>query len=75
MVRLSLFFLAAACGSLPLAATAGDDDMISTDRPDFVESSQVVGRGRLQLETSVQWERDHGVRTLTTPTLLRQPGW
>jgi hypothetical protein len=74
MVRLSSLLFAAACG-LPLAASAGDDDTISSDRPDFVESSQVVGKGRLQLETSLQWERDRAggvtARTLTTPTLLR----
>jgi hypothetical protein len=66
--------LAALC--LPFAsAQAADDDSISTDRPDFVESSQVVGKGRLQLETSVQWDRLRDgasrERTLTTPTLLR----
>ena len=70
----SCFLLLAACG-LPLAASAAADDSIATDRPDFVESSQVVGRGRLQLETSLQWERDRAdgvtARTLTTPTLLR----
>lgn len=69
----SILFMAAAC-CLPPPASA-DDDAIATDRPDFVESSQVVGRGRVQLETSLQWERarDAGVtvRTLTTPTLLR----
>ena len=74
MARFSFLLLAAACG-LPLAASAGDDDTISTDRPDFVESSQVVGKGRLQQETSLQWERDRAggvtARTLTTPTLLR----
>lgn len=74
MARFSFLLLAAACG-LPLAASAGDDDTISTDRPDFVESSQVVGKGRLQLETSLQWERDRAggvtARALTTPTLLR----
>jgi hypothetical protein len=47
----------------------------STDRPDFVESSQVVGKGRIQLETSVQWDRKRAtlstIRTLSTPTLLR----
>lgn len=52
-----------------------DDEPITTDRPDFVESSDVVGKGRFQLETSLAWERDRtgGVRTrlASTPTLLR----
>ena len=51
------------------------EESIATDRPDFVESSNVVGRGRLQVETSFLLERDRnaGVRTrvLSTPTLLR----
>lgn len=59
-----------------LAAPArADDEPIATDRPDFVESSDVVGKGRFQLETSLAWERDRtgGVRTrlASTPTLLR----
>jgi hypothetical protein len=69
--QLSLL-LAALC--LPLAATA-DDDAISPDRPSVAESSQVVGKGRFQLETGIQWDRrrdpDLHERTLTTPTLLR----
>jgi hypothetical protein len=72
-------FLLAACGLiLSIAATnarAGDNDSIDPDRPGFAESSKVVGKGRVQLETSLQWERqrddtEHS-RTLTTPTLLR----
>ncbi|WP_233151797.1 transporter [Pelomonas sp. KK5] len=63
--------------SLPLAfsAPAQAEEGIVTDRPDFVESSDVVGRGRWQLETSVAGERDKvdgiRVRGLSTPTLLR----
>ena len=75
MIPLRSLFLVLATCSLPPAASATDDDTISTDRPDFVESSQVVGKGRLQLETSAQWERERAdgvtARTLTTPTLLR----
>ena len=63
---------------LPLAAHAAEPpeaDKIVTDRPDFVESSDVVGKGRFQLETSVQLERnkEDGLRErgLSTPTLLR----
>jgi len=51
-------------------------DPISTDRPDFVESSLVVGAGRVQIETSLSTEHAdgfgrHSARTLATPTLLR----
>jgi hypothetical protein len=66
------------CLSLSLLcglAHAGDDDAINTDRPDFVESSKVVGKNRFQLETSAAWERQRDdalhSRTLSTPTLLR----
>ena len=66
--------LAVLCSSTVSPAHAGDDG-IETDRPDFVESSKVVGKGRIQLETSAAWERqrddDRHSRTLTTPTLLR----
>jgi hypothetical protein len=51
------------------------DDSISTDRPDFVESSAVVGKGRFQVETSAAYERSSrdGVRERmsSTPTLFR----
>jgi hypothetical protein len=48
---------------------------IATDRPDFVESSAVVGAGAVQVEASVAYGRT-GVgsekqASLTTPTLLR----
>lgn len=61
---------------LMLASPAlADEEPIATDRPDFVESSDVVGKGRVQIETSMAWERDRqgGVRTrlTSTPTLLR----
>ncbi|MCA1856545.1 transporter [Massilia oculi] len=63
--------------ALLLCATspAHSQDTIATDRPDFVESSNVVGNGRLQVETSVLFERDRQgpvrARSLATPTLLR----
>lgn len=49
----------------PVATAA---EPIATDRPDFVESSLTVGRGRTQLETSLA--RDDG-GAWSTPTLLR----
>ena len=63
-------------------AVHGQEKPISTDRPDFVESSQTVGQGRFQIETSAARERysNAGMKTtrLTTPTLLRYgiaPKW
>lgn len=59
----------------PLLAQADEKDQIVTDRPDFVESSNVVGAGRFQIETSFALDRNkaNGVkeRTYSTPTLLR----
>lgn len=50
-------------------------DALVTDRPDFVESSDVVGRGRVQIETGLGFERNEAdglkTRTRSTPTLLR----
>ncbi|MTV39303.1 transporter [Duganella radicis] len=58
-----------------LACAAEEKDQIVTDRPDFVESSNVVGAGRFQIETSFALDRNkaNGVkeRTYSTPTLLR----
>ena len=58
-----------------LAFVARADENIVTDRPDFVESSDVVGKGRVQIETSwaVERSRDGAAkeRTSSTPTLLR----
>jgi hypothetical protein len=48
-----------------------EEDTIATDRPDFVESSLTVGDRRLQVETSLAWERDGNVNGYATPTLLR----
>lgn len=57
------------------AAQADPDDAISPDRPGFANAPDVVGRHRIQLETSLQWDRerhdDEHERTLSTPTLLR----
>ncbi|MYM75025.1 transporter [Duganella sp. FT134W] len=59
----------------PLLAQADEKDQIVTDRPDFVESSNVVGAGRFQIETSFALDRNkaNGIkeRTYSTPTLLR----
>jgi len=70
---------ALAAAALALAAlahaTALAADAIATDRPDFVESSDVVGKGRVQIETGVSFERnktaDERTRARSTPTLVR----
>lgn len=62
-----------ACLALAPAAYAADP--ISTDRPDFVESSDVVGAGRVQIETGFSSERNQAdglkSRIRSTPTLVR----
>ncbi len=73
--RCALSISAAVLALCALPASADDKDEIITDRPDFVESSNVVGKGRLQIETSLAWERskDQGssVRGTSTPSLFR----
>jgi hypothetical protein len=60
---------------LALSTPARAAEAIATDRPDFVESSDVVDPGRFQIETSIGGERSRiGAQTLhalATPTLLR----
>lgn len=57
------------CAASALSAQA--EGPIATDRPDFVESSQTVGQGRVQVETSLAWEKADGTEATSTPTLLR----
>ncbi|HET7796186.1 MAG TPA: transporter [Rhizobacter sp.] len=65
----------ALCAGLACAPAAFAGEVIATDRPDFVESSDVVDPGRFQIETSLSAERNSGdgvkTRTYSTPTLLR----
>jgi hypothetical protein len=60
---------------LSFHAWAAGEEPIVPDRPGVAESSQVVGKGRFQVETSFARERDANgpevVHTTTTPTLLR----
>ena len=54
--------------ALPVCCVAAEpDDWISTDRPDFVDSPEVVGKGRAQLETGFQQSKNER----STPLLLR----
>jgi len=56
-------------------AHAAESSAIVPDRPDFVESSNVVGKNRFQVESSVAIEKNNrdGVRsgTFATPVLFR----
>jgi len=76
-MRLHLITRPAALAAAALACTLAHagDDTIATDRPDFVESSDVVGAGRFQVETGLTSDRHAQdgvtVHTLTTPTLFR----
>jgi len=69
------------CLLLCVLAPARAEEPISTDRPDFANSSDTVGRGTWQLETGLAWERTRVDRvattTWTTPLLLRigTDGW
>jgi len=67
------FLVGASLVLVPAASWA--DGSIQTDRPDFVESSNTVGKGIFQIETSLSWEenRTDGVSetVYSTPTLLR----
>src|SRR5262247_1179263 len=63
-----LVILAAAPGQ---AQTSQPDPELVTDRPDFTESSEVVGRGVLQVESGLTLEQpDDSVRQVTLPQLL-----
>lgn len=55
--------------------SANDEDLINPDRPGIADGSNVIGRGRIQIESGIQAEyrrdgdtRDH---TLFIPTLFR----
>lgn len=66
---------AASTSSLAYAQEATKSEPIATDRPDFVESGQVVGRGRFQFETGLSFDRNKqdGVKVngMNTPALFR----
>jgi hypothetical protein len=61
--------------ALSTCALAAENAAIVTDRPGYADSSQVVGKSRFQVESSVAVERDNNdsikYRTFSTPFLLR----
>jgi|GEM_PF-3947441 len=54
---------------------ANVDNKIDADGPDYVESSEVVGQGHVQIEVATQavWQfsGDDHYRSVSTPVLLR----
>jgi hypothetical protein len=66
-----LMFVALALGLAPRVRA----EAMVTDRPDFVESSEVVGPRRVQIETGLDFDRDDAAglrsRGRGTPLLLR----
>lgn len=58
-----------------IALAQQQEDPINADRPDFVDSSDVVGKGTLQVEMGLAVERNRAdgtkERTTSTPLLLR----
>jgi hypothetical protein len=46
-------------------------DVIDADRPGLADTSTVVGKGWLQLETGLQWESRTGETSFYIPTLFR----
>lgn len=64
-----------ACAAMVAVAAAAGAEPLSADRPDFLIGPDVVGKGRYQIETGPQVERDEAAglrtRTVTLPALLR----
>ncbi len=60
---------------IPVSLYAAEEQTIATDRPDFVESSDTVGKNHFQVETSISQEmnRANGSKSssLTSPSLMR----
>lgn len=75
--RRLVMLLALGCAGAGAAAQEqdGKDEPIASGRPDFVESSEGIGKGRVQLEAGLLSERARGPdgreHTLSTPTMLR----
>lgn len=76
MKKLSLFFLFhVLCSMFHASAFATEAEPLITDRPDTAESSKVVGKYRLQVETSFAFGHNNDnnttTRTYNFPTLVR----
>jgi hypothetical protein len=69
-----LSVLAIASPAISLAQGTVDTPEFVTDRPDFTESSEVVGRGLVQVESGFTLEGDQNNRAITTPAILARIG-
>ena len=52
-------------------AFAQSTDLIDADRPGLADTSTVIGRGRIQIESGLQWETNDGEHSFFFPTLFR----
>lgn len=75
LLPLPLCLALLACLPAQAQQQSQDEEPLNTDRPDFVETSKVVGKGRVQVETSFLSERERSSeerqRTYSMPTMLR----
>lgn len=54
-----------------MPAFAQSPDLIDADRPGLADTSTVIGRGRIQIESGLQWEPSDGEHSFFFPTLFR----
>ena len=73
--RVSLIAVAMSAGFVGVCAAQGSSSELVTDRPDFTESSEVVGHEVVQIESGLTFEQtDETARQLTAPQLLVRVG-
>jgi hypothetical protein len=54
-----------------MPALAQSPDLIDADRPGLADTSTVIGKGRWQMESGLQWEPGDGEHSFFFPTLFR----
>jgi hypothetical protein len=74
-VRVSLVAVALSVTFVEVCAAQGTAPELITDRPDFTESSEVVGSGVVQIESGLTFEQtDEIAKQVTAPQLLVRVG-
>lgn len=74
-LRVSLVAVAMSVACVEICAAHSVVAKLVTDRPDFTESSEVVGSGVVQIESGLTFEQtDETVRQVTAPQLLVRVG-